>query len=300
LSRQVLILTNPLAGSRSRRQHVDELVHALRVRGLEATLCLKREELSDLVSRSDGLRCIVAAGGDGTLNEVLNRAPGTPVAILPLGNENLVARHFRLGRSVARLADAIALTHNTTTRQHIDLGRIGGRYFSLMAGVGIDAQVVHDVHRDRRGHINKLTYVVPTVKALWRYPFPAIEVTIEETGERLHGATVFLFNLPVYGIGVPIAPRARADDGLLDLVVFQRPGLLNFVRYFAAILFRRHERLGDVQYRRVKRVRLSSEQAVPVQTDGDPGGGLPVTIEVVPGALPLVMPGQPADEPFFL
>jgi YegS/Rv2252/BmrU family lipid kinase len=285
--REVLVLANPLAGTHGRRGHVRELEQALRDRGLEATLC-GREELSDLVQARQGVRCVVAAGGDGTLNEVLNRAPGTPVAILPLGNENLMARHFRLSRSAARLAEAVARAPGRC----LDLARINGRFFSLMAGVGIDAQVVHDVHRERRGHINKLNYVLPALRALRSWSYPTVEVVIEETGEVLHGATVFLFNLPLYGLGLPIAPGARADDGLLDLVVFERPGFVNLLRYLRAILNRTHEKLPDVRCRRVKGVRLSSEHPVPVQTDGDPAGMLPVLIEVAPAALRLLLPGQ--------
>src|SRR5207244_1631239 len=79
-----------------------------------------------------------------------------------------------------------------------------GRYFSLMAGIGIDAQVVHDVHRDRRGHVNKLTYALSALHALWSYRFPAIRVEVAETGERLCVAAVFLFNLPVYALRLPV------------------------------------------------------------------------------------------------
>ncbi len=290
--REVLLLANPVAGSRGQRYHVQELAHALRARGLGATLCWDREELPALVrARAGRLRCIVVAGGDGTLNEVLNRAPGVPVAILPLGNENLVARHFRLGRSASRLAGAIA----TAPARHLDLARLAapgqhGRFFSLMAGIGIDAQVVHDVHRDRRGHVNKLTYALAALHSLGSYRFPAITVDVAETGERLCGAAVFLFNLPVYGLGLPIATQALADDGWLDLFVFERPGLLHLARYLAAILRGRQARLADVHHRRVRRVHLFSDPPAPVQTDGDPAGSLPVTIEVAPAALTLLLP----------
>jgi diacylglycerol kinase family enzyme len=286
--REVIILANPMAGSRRRVDHVEELVDALRAQGLDASPCWDRDELTGLVqSRGDRLRCVVAAGGDGTLNEVLNRAPGTPVAILPLGTENLAARYFRLVCSPASLARTIA----SATVHRFDLARARGRFFSLMAGVGFDARVVHDVHRRRRGHISHLGYVFPALRALWHYSFPVIEVEVGETGERLRGAMVFLFNLPVYGGRLPIGHMARPDDGWLDLLVFQRPGLIHLARYAAAVVCRRHQRLGDVQHRQVKGARLWSSRPVPVQLDGDPAGTLPLDVEVVPGALPLLLPG---------
>ena len=111
-----------------------------------------------------------------------------------------------------------------------------------------------------------------------------------ETGERLRGAFVYVFNLPRYGGGLPIAPEARGNDGQLDLVVFERPGRFHLLRYFSSILRGIRDRLRDVHHRLVKAVRLSSAQPVRAQTDGDPAGTLPATVEVVPAALTLVVP----------
>jgi YegS/Rv2252/BmrU family lipid kinase len=286
LRREVVILANPLAGTQSRVRASEELVQALSGVGLDASICWQREELAQWVqTRQEQLCCVVAAGGDGTVNEVLNRVPGAPLAILPLGNENLIARHFRFPSSPARLAQTIA--HATPRR--LDLARVEGRYFSIMAGAGLDAAVVHHVHSRRRTHINKLHYVAAIGRCLARYPYPRIEATLD-SGEQLHGAMVFVFNLAEYGLRLPIAPRARADDGLLDVVVFQRPGLMALLRYLAAVVLSRHERLPDVQHRQARRIQLRAEQPVPLQVDGDPAGYLPVTIEVAPGLLHLLAP----------
>src|SRR5262249_59203093 len=110
-----------------------------------------REELDALLTsaKRDEVRCVIAAGGDGTLLEVVNRAPGLPITVLPLGNENLVARHYGMKRSGAGVAAVV-----TAGCVHaLDLARADGRVFCLMASVGIDADVVHRVHRRRRGHI---------------------------------------------------------------------------------------------------------------------------------------------------
>jgi diacylglycerol kinase family enzyme len=291
--RVVAILANPVAGRGSRRGSVAGLVRELRDHGLEPVLCRRREHLPALLNASGpDIRCVVAAGGDGTLAEVLNRAPGWPVALLPLGNENLVARHFRIGRSGRKLARSIA----AGSLQRLDLARANGRLFSLMAGAGFDAEVVHRVDAGRQGNINQLSYAWPLVDALRSYPFSAIDVEMDETGERLRGAMVFVFNLPRYALGLPIAPQAREDDGLLDLCVFQRPGRWNLARYSLAVLAGLHGKLPDFEHRRVRRVRLSSEQRMPLQTDGDPAGCLPVLIEVVPGALSLVLPERCSGE----
>jgi diacylglycerol kinase family enzyme len=284
--RRVLILANPRAGARKSRRCVEALVGALHGRGLSPVLCWEREELSALV-KGDGtedLRCIVAAGGDGTLLEVLNRAPGVPVALLPLGNENLVARFCGLGRSPGRAADVIV----DGRLRRVDLGRVNGRLFCLMASSGFDAEVVRRVHARRKGHINKLSYLVPILQSLGTYAYPSIEVEIEDSGERLRGAQALVFNIPRYALGLPLAPGARPDDGLLDVYVFEHPGTWNLFRYLAAVGLGCQDRLSDFQHRTAKRVRLSSSGRAPLQIDGDPAGWLPAVIDMIPQSLTLL------------
>jgi len=288
--RRVLVLANPRAGSERSGHVLDELVSALRARGLTPTVCWQLDELSQRVAGAEGVRCVVAAGGDGTLLEVVNRAPHLPAAVLPLGNENLVARYCGVGRSGRAAAEVIAAGRV----RRLDLARVNGRLFCLMASAGFDADVVHRVHRKRRGHINRLTYAVPVARAACSYPFPPMDVEVEDTGERLRGSQVLLFNLPCYGGGLRIAPEARPDDGLLDLCVFERPGPLHLGRYLLAVVMGRQGKVADLQRRRVRRVRLSAGRPVPLQADGDPAGALPAAVEVVPGALNLVVaPSEP-------
>jgi diacylglycerol kinase family enzyme len=284
---QVLILANPTAGTGPARDVVDQLQAELAARGLRATVSWERQEWSArLETCRGGLRCVVAAGGDGTFAEALNRVAGVPLTLLPLGNENLAARHFGLGRSARTLAEAIVAGR----LQALDLARANGRLFSLMAGAGFDADVVHRLHRRRRGHVNKLHYVGPIVRSACSYPYPPIDIEIEDTGERLQGAMAFVFNLPRYALGLPIAPAARGDDGWLDLRLGQRPGRWNLLRYLAAAVRGRLERLADFQGRRVRRLKLTAAEPVPLQIDGDPAGTLPVTIDIVPAAVQVVVP----------
>jgi diacylglycerol kinase (ATP) len=287
---RVAILANPRAGSEQSRRVVEALARRLHAFGLTPVVCWHRRELSEAVAEGgDDLRCVVAAGGDGTVLEVLNRAPGVPVAVLPLGTENLVARYCGVPCCAKTLADVVA----TGTLRRVDVGRANGRLFCLMASAGFDAAVVHAVHQRRRGHITRFTYGLPLVRLLQTYRFPPIDVEVLDTGERLRGAMVFVFNVPRYGLGLPIAPHAKPDDGRLDVYVFEKSGVLNFLGYGLSVLLRRHTKRPDVHHRQARGFRLSSPEPVPLQTDGDPAGWLPATVEVMPGALTLVVPDQP-------
>jgi diacylglycerol kinase family enzyme len=286
---RVLILANPRAGTWNSRELVHELVGALGRRGIDAAAFWDRGAFSAGLRASppEEVRCVVAAGGDGTLVEVVNRAPGLPVAVLPVGNENLLARHWHIQRSAVQLARLIAEGHV----RELDLARLGDRSFCLVAGAGFDADVVERVHRRRSGHVHYLTYLGPVCNALLRYRFPALEAEVVETGERIPGTAAFVFNFPQYALGLRIAPKASASDGLLDLCVLEKGGVGHLLRYLAAVYRGRQASLPDFRHRQVRQVRLRSAGRVPLQADGDPEGHLPATVSVVPGALRLVVPG---------
>src|SRR5262249_34935609 len=140
------------------------------------------------------------------------------------------------------------------------------------------------------GPVNKLSYALQILGTLTDYTYPLVEVEIGDTGEHLRGALVFVFNIPRYAMNLPIAFDAQADDGWLDVYIFERPGLWNLTRYLLAVVTGRQRTLPDFQRRRARRVRLTSTAQVPLQTDGDPAGCLGVEIEVVPRAMTLVVP----------
>ncbi len=313
----VVVLRNPLSGSARNRWAVRELVGELRRLGLRVRLFSSRERLQGFVRRtpSERLRCVVAAGGDGTVNDLLNRLPGVPLAVLPLGTENLLARHFRLpldGRSAARV---VAAGRKTT----LDVWQANGRRFLLMASVGFDAEVVHRVHRRRTGPVSKATYVGPILRAARQYEFPELELTVLDgsagggSASDPHGGAavssefggssagrsrgvwrarhVVLSNLPVYALGLKFSPDCRGDDGRLDACLFDRAGWWAAATYGWDVWRGRHVQRPDVQQLRLTACRIDCPAGrVPVQVDGDPCGFTPVEIVAAPEALQLVCP----------
>jgi len=297
------LVGNRAAGRGKASRKVEQLAEALHEHGLEFRPVWTLEERQNLIAEANAdpaCRAIVAAGGDGTVAAVIQEQPRVPLAVLPAGTENLFAQHAALGRRPEKIARAIA-AHQTRS---IDLGQVvGGPRFSLMTGFGFDGDIVSRHHKSRVGGMgqvrptNRVAYVEPIVRASFFYRFPPINVTILDQGreEVLTGTSVLLFNLPRYALGLPFAPTAQDDDGALDLVIFKKPGAFHALRYLWLVFRGLHLQRRGVQHRVVKRISVSvDESPVPVQIDGDPGGvleqGQPWSLEVVPGALPLIVP----------
>lgn len=277
----IAIQHNPRSGSGGQSRLLDELRTGLTRHGIGSWLFTNRDEaaqiLSDPASRLN-LRGIVAAGGDGTLLDVATRYPGIPIAILPLGTENLVARYFGIPRSGTAVANMIAADQ----RYRLDAARLGDRRFTVMASVGFDADVIHRAHAQRTGHITRAQYIGPIFATLREHTYPELHVYIDHDPHPIRGRVVVVANLPAYALGLNMVPTAQGDDGLLDVRVFQRGSAFHLLRYLCLMQFGRHEFADDVVKRRGAHIRIESEAPVPVQTDGDPAGFTPASMVVEP------------------
>ena len=294
----VVIVANPYSGARENRQRVRQLIAALKERGIESRTIWDSAEraafLDDPKSHSS-CRCVVAAGGDGTVANVVNHRPKAPTVILPLGTENNFAKYFGFTEDMSALAGIIAEGHVRT----VDLGRAGDRFFTLMVSVGIDADIVHRVARWRAKatalkRVTYWSYAMPILASLRHYPFTQIE--LDADGVMASGVQVFVFNTARYSLGLPILPHAKCDDGWLDWIVLKRPGVPSLLSYFWAICHTRHLNRPDVRFGRARRLRITARARVPVQTDGDPAGWTPMDVEVIPQAFTVLTPADGVAE----
>jgi diacylglycerol kinase (ATP) len=292
-ARGVLIVANPYSGSLENKRHVAALAEALRRAGFEPKELWHRAERTAELAAPDlaeKWNCVVVAGGDGTIAALINERPRVPVAVLPLGTENVFAGAFGFTSDEERLVSAVARGRVRS----VDLGHANGRLFSSMIGVGFDAEVVHRLalwraHGRRLKRVTYWSYVGRILEAITRYSYGPI--VLEADGVRVEGTHAFVFNLPRYALGLPLAPDARDDDGRLNWVVFERPGLWNLLLYLWATARRRHLLRGDVHHGTATRLRITSQQPLPVQVDGDAAGQTPIEVEVVPAALRVIEMG---------
>ncbi len=299
---RVVVSVNPKAGRRSVVARVDQLIALLSERGMHVERFTDLGQVAETSARlfeRGELRALVGIGGDGTAAALLNLTPpGLPITLLAAGTANLLAKHFRLSAKPEKLCQAIVAGR---TRQ-VDAARAGERLFLVMLGCGFDAEVVEQVHAHRESskkgaHISYFSYLRPIARSIRSYRYPELRVEWENNGageppnrEEIRGRWLFVCNLPRYGWGLPMAPTAVPDDGALELVTFRRGSLFHGLRYVAVAQLGLHRCLGDCTIGRASKFRITSDEPVAYQLDGDPGGHLPVDVEVLPGRLTLVVP----------
>jgi diacylglycerol kinase family enzyme len=292
----IVIAANPYRGATRPRERVQALAAAVAAAGVPARVVWDAGERAQLLGDPRalaGVRCVVAAGGDGTVASVINElAADVPLAVMALGNENLFAR--ALGLPADPLALAAAIVAGRTRR--LDLGRAttseGPRRFGLMLSAGFDADVVHRMARWRSmggepRKVGRRHYVRLIATSLCAYRHAALELAADGTACR--GSHCVVSNLPEYALALSFTPGARGDDGVLDWLTFERGGVPALAFYGWAVLRARHQQLRHVRRGRARRLTLASTTPVPVQLDGDPWGFTPVEVEVLPQALAVVV-----------
>lgn len=287
--RWVAIQRNPISGTGTRRGQILELVSGLRQRGFRPRIYKNRQRLMERLAdprQREELVCIVAAGGDGTVGDIINRFPGLPVAILPLGTENLLARYLKIPSSGKAVAEMIA----TGETRRLDLGEVSGRRFAVMASFGFDADVVRRTDARRTGPIRKLNYLQPIWESFRKYKYPELRIHIDQAATPLRACLLVAVNLPVYALRLPVAEAASGDDGLLDLKLFRRGSAFQMLRYFYKVAMGKHEALEDVQTVRTACFRVESDEPVPIQVDGDPAGWTPAEVRTLPAELEVFVP----------
>lgn len=236
----------------------------------------------------EGYEVVVAAGGDGTVNEVVNGLAGYPVrlGILPVGTVNVFA--MELGIPM-KLEDAVACLREGQSRM-VDLAMANGRYFVQLAGVGLDAQTVKETDWELKKSLGPLSYVVTASQVVARQA-PVLTIRRDQGGE-IAGAFVLVGNGRLYGGPFEFFPGADMADGLLDVCVFERMSHFDLVRYFQGILLGRLKHYPDVKMFRTSRLEITGSSDVPLEVDGELHGHLPALFTISRGGLRVICPPE--------
>lgn len=297
-SRTLLIIRNPAAGrSGDLFARTLECLNALGCR-TEVRETARRGDAEAWARAAAGsdYDAVVAAGGDGTVAEVVNGlvaagAGAPPLAILPLGTANVLAIEIGLPADAAGLADIIA----AGAVRPVSLGRIRDRagrrtYFSMMAGAGFDAHVVANVSLGWKRLLGKGAYVAESLRQLCRLSAPRYRVTVD--GTVYDAASVIVAKGRHYAGRYVCAPEAAIAEPVLHVCLFEAGGRLAILRYMAALQTGRLAARPDYRIVPGRQVAIGAPEGEPLQADGDIVAELPVDIDVVPDALRLMVPAE--------
>ena len=295
MGRRLLVLVNPISGRGRALRTAERFLVALRREGAEAeefrTATAGEAKHRAREARDGGFDALVAVGGDGTVNEALNglEGSGIPVAILPTGTANVLARDLGLPFDPDGAARVAARGRPRT----IDIGEVrttaGVRRFLCCAGAGFDGAVVNAVAAARRGGLGFRGWVKPLWRTCTEYDFPGVRVSVDG-GPPSHGTMAVICNTANYGGLFRLVPGADPGDGALDAFVASPRGRAALLRYLWGAWRGTLSRRPDVRTVRGGAVRVEAFRPVPVQVDGDPFGETPMDATVLAGAAKVLVP----------
>jgi len=295
---RVCVIFNPVArGEKARRfrRYLDEV-------GTHSTLKLTsgpgdaRRLAAEAID--EGFQTVVAAGGDGTVNEVLNGFGDAPdgfqrarLAVLPLGTVNVFARELAIPSKLERAWAIIQQGHETRIdlpkAEYSSNGNEKAVYFAQMAGAGLDARAIELVRWDLKKKVGPLAYVFAGLQALLNVP---LNITAAGSQYKITGGLVLIGNGRLYGGAFRIFPKADPRDGLLDVCVFPRLNWFTLARCGPRLLLRGQLPAAAAESFQTESLTLTSPAQTPFEVDGELIGHLPARFTLKQGRLRVVVP----------
>ncbi len=290
-----VIIANPTSGNAGfphQNRHFDETLAFLRKQGWKAEIWYTQSagDGENLARKAveQQVNLVIAAGGDGTINEIIQGLAGseTALGVLPSGTVNVWARELGIPLDDARARNVLV---NGQTRR-IDLGCINGRYFLLMVGIGFDGEVTQAVEGKPLKRLGILGY---TLAVLWLGPgyrgFPVV-AQIDKYVVKTRALQIFVGNTQLYAGAVKFTWQAKCDDGLLDLCIVRKRNMWGRLIVARDFILRRSQRSLWVRYDTFKTLKIETPVPIPYQIDGEAGGYTPAELSVAPGILKVIVP----------
>ena len=293
------LIYNPSAGRRNTHEEIHRAIEELRAQGWSV-------DVAETPQVGDGMRlaqesaqekfdALVAVGGDGTLNEVANGLvdSNTALGVLPSGTANMWAREMGLP-----LNDLVGAAKRLTEAdiRTIDAGEVHGetiapRIFVLWCGVGFDAAVTRGVEprREMKRRLGQLTFILVGMREVLNFRGKRTTLWVGDKRIRKSVILALACNIQMYSGFIRIAPNARVDDGLFDLIVLNGTGVAATVWHLIKIVFGWHLRDPQTNMFRVPTIKIGAKN-LPVQVDAEPIGFSPVEIRVRPRSLRVLVP----------
>ena len=298
---KAFVILNPAAGKKSHESVREALSRHFAATQIEYEVheTLKAEKPGEIVRARlrDGFDLVVAAGGDGTVSDVIDGLVGSPkpLGIIPTGTGNLIARELGIPDDIN---DAIEVIASAPRSRRIDAMRIGRRMFVLNASVGISAAVMGGTTRKSKNRFGRIAYIGTTVLKMFTLKPRYLVVAVDGKAHAYRAVEVAIMNCGMLAkMLYPKGPEICIDDGHLDVWILGLKTVRDYPRYIRGIMAGRPVDLFARFINAEKSVTIRSSVPLPVQADGDIIGTTPVEIELLPGAVTVLVPEEPVIVP---
>lgn len=291
VERRIVLIVNPSSGGGKAARLLPDVETALRGHGVT----VRTERTRSLEHGRELARAAVAAGeipvtlsGDGLLGAVagaLSGVEGAVMGVLPGGRGNDFARVAGIPLDAVEATRVVA----EGTPRPVDLGMVEDRPFIGIASFGFDSEA-NRIANAAPSRLGNLVYAYGALRALLTWRPATFTVAIDGEERVLRGWSVAAANSGAYGGGMLLAPGARLDDGLLDVVLTGETGKLHFLRQLPKVFKGTHVRDPHVHVLRGREIRVDADRPFDLYADGDPIGTLPATIRVAPHAVQVLLP----------
>ncbi|MBC1936600.1 diacylglycerol kinase family lipid kinase [Listeria grandensis] len=292
---KALLIVNPSSGKEKGKVYAERAHQALlkRFHEVEVKETTKGGDATEfaLQAATDGYEAIIAMGGDGTLNEVINgiaEQPHRPAfGFIPLGTVNDLARSLGIPLRPDRAIKAL----ETARKRTMDIGKIGDTYFMNVLAAGMIAEAVDKVSVEQKTKFGSVAYFAEGLKAFARHELLAFEVKYDD-GEWDGKAALVIASLTNSVGGMEQwAPEAEVDDGLIHVFILTKLGVIDAAKILPQIALGTLKKADGVMYFSTTRLEIDCDQAdVKVNVDGDPGDAFPIKIEVLREHLDVLVP----------
>lgn len=293
--KKVKVIFNPSSGRQTMERRVDRLCKLLLDDGYLVNKFITKKKNDAMIETMKACKedwdILVVSGGDGTVNEVAkgiaNSEKKIPVAILSSGTVNDFANYMKIPRNIKDFYNMIK-KENTID---VDLGKVNNEYFVNVAAGGILSNVGYQVLPETKMVLGRMAYYIEGLKEITLQNFEPIRLSIESEECQLdEDVLLFLIsNSSSIGGFKKLAPNADVMDGLLDIVIIKKSGVQDLASIFINIFSGDHINHPNVLYFKSKSVKLDTKQSVSIDIDGEYGGELPTTFEIVPKAFRIIV-----------
>lgn len=284
MSKKILVVKNPVSGSGKKGKIIEQSIQALKDLACDVvvynTTCAG-DGISYLLNLNEEFDVIVAAGGDGTVNEVINgmlHKQAIPLAVIPAGTTNVLAKELALPRNPKKLAEIIV----NGFPKPVYLGRLNDRRFSMMVGVGYDAWVVNQVNLDIKKKFGKVAYVISMFKELFSFGKQTFVAEID--GRQTKVSSMIITQGKYYAGSFILSRKASLSSPSMQAIIIETESPWKFLLTVFALPLGLMEVLPFVKSIAAKHIKIKSIESKPrydvLQMDGDAAGIMPAYLKI--------------------